>query len=382
MPVRAELPELMQYLQSGTELRALADKLSGVTLLAADTEAAGYHRYRDTVCLLQLSTRLETYVIDTLAVADLQVLIPIFAREETEVVFHDADYDLRLLHRDFGINVTSLFDTKIAAQLLGEHAFGLGSLVEKFLQITLEKKHQRADWAQRPLPADMLHYAAEDTRHLPALRDALREELARRGRLHWAEEEFRLSQEARWLAAEDAEPFLRTKGARDLKPRELAVLRELHAWRERAAEERDVATFRVLNNEALLEISRRMPVRVEDLQNIPGLGPGLIDRRGEELLAAVQRAARIEESNLPRFPRLPRRAPPEADFEARVEKLRAVRDRVANQLQLDRGFLMPRQQLEDIARERPRTAEQLSQVKHIRRWQIEALGEALLQALA
>ncbi len=371
----------MQYLQTSREVQDLAQKLSAVVLVAADTEAAGYHRYRDTVCLLQLSTRLETYVIDTIAVTDLSPLVPIFARAETEVVFHDADYDLRLLHRDFGISVSNLFDTKIAAQFLGEPAFGLGSLVEKYLGITLEKKHQRADWAQRPLPADMLHYAAEDTRHLPKLRDALREELVKRGRLHWAEEEFALTRQNRWQTAEDAEPFLRTKGARDLKPRELAALRELHAWRERAAEERDVATFRVLSNEALVEISRRMPKRIEDLSNITGLGTGMIERRGTELLAAVQRAARLDESNLPRFPRHPRRPPPDAAFESRVEKLRAARDRVADQLQLDRGFLMPRQQLEDIARERPRTPEQLLNVRDMRKWQVEALGDAVLQAL-
>ena len=240
----------MQYIQKNAELLELAQRLDGVALLAADTEAAGYHRYRDTVCLLQLSTRLDTYVIDALALADLSALAPIFAQAETEIVFHDADYDLRLLSRDFGFTVNRLFDTKIAAQFVGEASFGLGSLVEKYLGITLEKKHQRADWAQRPLPADMLHYAAEDTRHLPELRDALRGELVKRGRLSWAEEEFKLAQQARWLASEENEAFLRTKGARDLKPRELAVLRELHAWRERAAESRDIATFRVLSNEA------------------------------------------------------------------------------------------------------------------------------------
>jgi ribonuclease D len=371
----------MQYIQNNADLKGIADKLSGVALLAADTEAAGYHRYRDTVCLLQLSTRLETYVVDTIAIRDLSPLAQTFAQGETEVVFHDADYDLRLLSRDFGLTVNCLFDTKIAAQFIGEQAFGLGSLVEKYLGITLEKKHQRADWAQRPLPADMLHYAAEDTRHLPELRDALREELVKRGRLAWAQEEFKLAQQLRWSATEDGDVFLRTKGARDLKPRELAVLRELHAWRERAAESRDVAVFRVLSNEALLELSRRMPTRIEDLSSIPGLGPGLIDRRGTELLEAVARGAGLTESDWPRFPRHPRRPPPDAEFESRVEKLKVARDKVAETLQLDRGFLMPRQQLEDIARERPRTREQLLQIKDMRNWQVDALGEVIVQAL-
>jgi ribonuclease D len=372
----------MQYIQKNAELLELAGKLDGAALIAADTEAAGYHRYRDTVCLLQLSTRLDTYVIDALALPDLSPLAPIFEQGETEIVFHDADYDLRLLSRDFGFTISCLFDTKIAAQFIGEAAFGLGSLVEKYLGIALEKKHQRADWAQRPLPADMLHYAAEDTRHLPELRDALREELVKRGRLAWAQEEFKLAQQSRWQLLDDGEAFLRTKGARDLKPRELAVLRELHAWRERAAESRDVATFRVLSNETLLEISRRMPASVTELTDVPGLGSGVIERRGGELIEAVQRAVRLEESQWPRFPRHPRRPPPDAEFEARVEKLKQARDRVAQALQLDRGFLMPRQQLEDIAREKPHTRDQLLQVRDVRRWQADALGDAIFEALA
>jgi ribonuclease D len=371
----------MQYLQTRSALDELAKKLSGVALIAADTEAAGYHRYRDTVCLLQLSTRTDTYVVDTLAVPDLAPLGAVFERSETEIVFHDADYDLRLLSRDFGFTVNSLFDTKIAAQFIGEQAFGLGSLVEKHLGISLEKKHQRADWAQRPLPADMLHYAAEDTRHLPELRDVLQAELVQRGRLAWAQEEFKLAQQNRWAITEEGEAFLRTKGARDLKPRELAVLRELHTWRERAAETRDVATFRVLSNEALLELSRRMPATVAELVDIRGLGPALIERRGQELVEAVQRAVHLDEALLPRFPRHPRRPPPDAEFDVRVEKLRTARDHVAETLELDRGFLMPRQQLEDIAREKPRNHDQLLQIPHMRHWQVAALGDALIKAL-
>ena len=372
----------MEYIQKSADLLALAERLDGATLIAADTEAAGYHRYRDTVCLLQLSTRQDTYVIDTLALPDLASLARVFEHPETEIVFHDADYDLRLLRRDFGFHVNCLFDTKIAAQFIGETSFGLGSLVEKYLGISLEKKHQRADWAQRPLPADMLHYAAEDTRHLPELRDALHAALAGLGRLAWAQEEFALAQESRWSGAEEGDAYLRTKGARDLKPRELAVLRELHAWRERTAESRDLATFRVLSNEALLEISRRMPSSTAELAEIPGLGPSIIERRGNELLEAVRRALRIEEAELPRFPRHPRRPPPDPEFEARVERLKNARDRVAQELQLDRGFLMPRQQLEDVARERPRTRAQLLEVPDVRHWQADALAETIFQALS
>lgn len=350
-------------------------------MIAADTEAAGYHRYSDRVCLLQLSTRDHTFIVDTLALTHLEPLHAIFSRQETEVVFHDADYDLRLLGRDFSVNVSRLFDTKIAAQFIGERAFGLGSLVEKYLGITLEKKHQRADWAQRPLPDDMLDYAAEDTKHLPALRDRLMEELVKLGRLKWAEEEFRITEQIRWTTNE-SEAFLRLKGARDLKPRQLAALRELHGWREGAAEARDVATFRVLSNEVLLELARRLPEDASQMEGIIGLTPSMIERRGQELLTAVRRAAHLAESELPRFPRGPRRPPPDAEFDSRAEKLRAVRDRIADHLGLDRGFLMPRGQLEQIAREKPRSAAELGKLEGIREWQVEVMGEELVAAIA
>src|SRR5690606_21171932 len=150
---------------------------------AADTEAAGYHRYRDTICLLQVSTRERTWVVDVLELEDLEPLRAPLIEKGTEIVFHDADYDLRLLHRDFGLEVRGLFDTKIAAELLGEPGLGLASLLERHVGLTIPKKYQRADWARRPLPPDMLEYAAEDTRHLPQLRDALREALEKKGRL-------------------------------------------------------------------------------------------------------------------------------------------------------------------------------------------------------
>ena len=372
----------MEYIQTQAGLASLAGKLKGTELVATDTEAAGYHRYRDRVCLVQLSTRTETFVIDTLAVADLSALAPILQTTETETVFHDADYDLRLLARDFGLRVGRLFDTKIAAQFLGEPAIGLGALVEKHLGIVLEKKHQRADWAQRPLPPDMLAYAAEDTRHLPRLRDALSTQLRSLGRETWAEEEFALMLDTRWADGVDpAAAFLKAKGARELSPRQLAALRELHHWRESTAEARDVAPFRVLSNEIILEIARALPRSPVELGAVKGMSASLLDRRGTELLSAVRSALILSDRELPSFPRGPRRAPPDAAFEQRMEKLRITRDAAADSLRLDRGFLMPRTQLEGIARVQPKSIGELSAVPELRRWQIEVLGEKLISTL-
>ena len=372
----------MEYIDTATAFADMVARISGSPLIAIDTEAAGYHRYKDTVCLLQISTRVDTFVVDALALRELGSLAPVIQAPDTESLFHDADYDLRLLRRDFGLSIARLFDTKVAAQFLGEPAIGLGALVEKHLGIVLEKKHQRADWAQRPLTRDMIAYAAEDTRHLPELRDKLEALLEGAGRLEWAREEFGIVQDTRWHEqAAEGDAFLRIKGARDLAPRQLAILRELHAWRELAAEARDVATFRVVSNEAMLELARTTPASLGELGSIKGVGPSLVERRGNEMLAAIARGQEVPEAELPTFPRAPRRPPPDANFDERLDRLRGARDIVADELGLDRGFLMPRAQLEAIARMNPKKIEELDQVPEIRRWQVLALGERLIASL-
>ncbi len=372
----------MRYVQSADQTAELARSLDGSGLLAADTEAAGYHRFHDRICLLQLSTRELTAVVDTLAVREIGPLAPYFADPGIEIIFHDADYDLRLLSRDFGVEVRGLFDTKIAAQLLGEPAFGLGNLLEKHLGVKLEKKYQRADWAQRPLPQELLDYAAEDTRYLPRLRDVLKAALEAKGRLHWAEEEFRIEEQVRWSPGENnGDAYLRLKGTRDLRPRQLAALRELYAWRDRVAAERDRASFRILSNEALLGVARDMPRTVQELSRVPELSPPLVERHGAELMEAVARAQALPEGELPVRPRGPGRPPPDPAFDALMERLKAARDIAADELGLDRGFLMPRAQLEDVARQRPRSLDALEAIPGFRRWQAEALGEKLLKVL-
>lgn len=371
----------MEYVTDDRRLEEVAQALHGAAILAADTEAAGYHRYHDRACLLQLSTPTETFLVDPFAVERMETLAPVLADPATEVIFHDADYDLRLLHRDFGITVNNLFDTKIAAQFLGEPAIGLASLAEKYLGIRLAKKYQRADWAQRPLPPEMLDYAAEDTRYLPELREKLRAELIDKGRLAWAEEEFEIASGVRWAATPDPDAFMRLKGTRDLQPRELAVLREVYAWREAVAEARDAATFRVVSNDTLLELSRRMPTDLRALAETPGVPRWVTDRHGDEVLAAVRRALELPREQLPVRERGPRRPPPDPEFEAAVDRLRAARDEVAQGLGLDRGFLMPRSQLEEIARAQPRDEQELAALPSVRRWQVEAAGDAILDAL-
>jgi ribonuclease D len=370
----------MRFIETADQLESASAALSAESLIAADTEAAGYHRYDDRVCVVQLSTRRDTFVIDALAV-DPGRLHALFGDRTREIVLHDAEYDLRLLARDHGISVGHLFDTKVAAQLLGEPAIGLAGLAAKYLGVRMDKKHQRADWAQRPLPIELLEYAADDTRHLPELRDRLRAELDRLGRLAWAEEEFALRTATPFQPADNGrDAFLRLRNIRDLGPRQLAALREVHAWRDRVARERDVAPFRVVSNDALVGIARRMPDSPAELATADGVDAAAT-RNARDLVAAVQRARALPDSALPVRPRGPRRPPPDPAFDHLVDRLKAARDAVADELGLDRGFLMPRQQLEDIARAMPRSSEELMAVQDIRNWQVEALGRRLLAVI-
>jgi ribonuclease D len=369
------------YLDTPVAVDRFVGAIGRTTTLAIDTEGASFHRYHDRIYLLQLSTAERHAIIDPLRAGTLDALKQIVESRQVEVVFHDADYDLRLLHQDYGWQVANIFDTRVAAQLLGIRAFGLAALLQDYFSVRLDKRFQRADWSMRPLSQEMLAYAAQDTMHLLPLRERLHAELTRKGRWSWAAEEFERLEGTRWGDEEPDSAFLRIKGARDLTRRELAVLRELVPWREGVARELDRSTFRVVGNEVLLEVARRSPSTKSELSAIKGMPRGIVETRGPAMLDAVQRGLRVSEGDLPRFPKAPRWAR-DADFDDRVNRLRQVRDVRARELDLEPGVLCARERLEAIARKRAVSVEQLNEIPELRRWQIEVLGEELVRAMA
>lgn len=347
-----------------------------------DTEGASFHRFVDRVYLLQLATPTGNAIVDPLTVSadTLRPLGQLLESPGVETVFHDADYDLRLLEQDYGWHVRNIFDTRVAAQLLGLKAFGLSALLERCFGVKIDKKHQRADWSMRPLPADMLEYAAQDTMYLLELRDRMKDELTKKDRLEWAREEFTRLEGTKWGADDPDGAYLRLKGARDLDRRQLAVLRELVPWRDSIARELDRATFRVIGNEQLLAIARAQPRSREEIGKIRGISRGIAERRWQEILGAVERGVSVPEADLPRFPRSPRwdRDP---QFDTRVNALKAVRDDVSRTLELDPGVLASRERLEAVARKNPASRDDLAGIPELRRWQIELLGDGFVQAL-
>ena len=277
-------------LANNAALEAFVGDLQEQDRVALDTEAASYHRYVDRIYLIQISSESSTALVDPLAVSNVKPVGRLLSDPEVEVVFHDADYDLRVLDRDYGFRAKRLFDTRIAAQLLGEPSVGLGPLLEKYFGIKVDKKMQRADWSRRPLTAEMISYAASDTAYLLALRDELRGRLDKAGRLAWAEEEFKRLESIRWTSnSNNGQAFLRVKTAKALPPKSLAVLKAVHEWREEKAASLDRAPFRVLGNEALLALARSAPTTTRRLRSLSGMPTSPARRYGNELIQAVQK---------------------------------------------------------------------------------------------
>ncbi len=351
-------------------------------VVGLDTEAASFHRFRDRVYLLQLSTPDQTVIVDPVGTNGLEPLRPWFDHGNTQFIFHDADYDLRLMHREAGLRIRSLFDTRVAAQFLNLPGIGLGAILESRFGIKTDKRFQRADWSARPLTKEMLTYAATDTHYLPDLRIAFRDELLGLGRLSWFEEECELLTKVEWPAAEPPElTFFKIKGARDLDRRGLATLRELHVWREAIADRLDRALFRVIGNEALVVIATQRPRDIPALERIRGIGAENIARRGAEILQAVERGNAIPEAELPAFPRHPRYRPDPA-FDSRVDRLKAWRTTLAARIDLPPGLVAPNATLDSVARLAPTTVAELLAVPGIRRWQVGEFGTELLGLVA
>lgn len=369
------------YLDTADAVDRFLAEMSSVSAIALDTEGASFHRFVDRIYLLQLSTENAEAVIDPLPIGVPARLGALLEDRRVEVILHDADYDLRLLHQDYGWRVTNLFDTRVAAQLLGIRAFGLAALLQQFFGMKIDKKHQRADWSMRPLTPDMLDYAAQDTRHLLPLRSLLRTDLEKKGRWHWALEEFQLAEGTQWDPDASDNGFLRMKGARDLTRRELARLKELVTWRDVIAAEIDRATFRIAGNETLLELAKNAPSARDKLFATKGFPRGMSESRAQEALRAIVRGNDVAESELPRFPKS-KRWDKDPEFDDRVARLKNVRDDIATSLDMDPGVVCSRDRMEAVARRNPRHVDEVAEVTELRKWQAEVLGPGFVKALA
>lgn len=361
-------------------LKALGARLLDEEVVAFDLEADSMHHYQEKVCLVQIATPSLTAIVDPLAVTDLSPLAPVLGSPTIRKVFHGADYDIRSLHRDFGIQVENLFDTMIACQLLGESEVGLAAVLRKRFGAELDKRYQKADWSRRPLPKEMIEYAVEDTTLLVDLYGQLVKELLVLGRLDWVEEESEIVSRARFVPKSGEPLFNRVKGAGRLKPRDLAVLEELLKYREAKAKAADVPPFKVLGAETLMFIAQRKPSDEGDLLRVPGMSAKTVERHGHGLLKAVTRGLAVPAADLPVLPqgRRPKRSPV---VEERLKQLKEWREKKSRLLKVEPGIMLNNASLEALAEAVPRDRQGLDDIPILRRWQKKEFGEELLALL-
>jgi len=352
---------------SEQELAGVIRQIQAAGRVALDTEADSLHSYREKLCLLQISAPSaeascgeDDFIVDPLSDLDLQPLR--HALEPKEIVLHAADYDLRMLRRGLNFTATRIFDTVVAARLLGIREFSLGALVKRFFGVELHKHSQKANWALRPLPARMLKYAVDDVHFLLPLAAKLEDELERVHRRDWFRQTCERAIESAAAGRERSEDELwRIGGAGALDPRAGAVLRALWQWREAEAEMADRPPFHVLHNRELLEAAQSFTSgRVPDYKHFSS-------RRRQAFREAAEIALHSPQSE---WPVMRRRSGSRPTTEMRrcADQLRERRDKSAGQLGLERSFIASRAALEAIAADATRATILLVP------WQRELIG--------
>jgi ribonuclease D len=369
-----------EIITTAGRLTEVADILKQQTEIAVDLEMDSLHHYRDKVCLMQVSTRQQSWLIDPLALESLSPLAASFSDPEIVIVMHGSDYDIRSMHRDFGIVVSNLFDTMIASRFLGIVDFGLAALLKVRFGIELDKKYQKADWSKRPLSREMCAYATADTSDLLPLYDQLRAELVLKERLAWVEEEGRLLCQAR-VSEKEGPLFLYCKGASKLRGHTLAILDELLQMRDQQSELLDRPPFKVLSADTLIEVAESRPESIYELSLVKGMTPGQLQRHGVGILSSVERGLATPEDKLPSFPRNGKKEVLERAKE-RLKNLKLWRESYCRKVGIDPGVLAPNWLLEAVADTESGSAEELDAIPGMRVWQKRLFGAEMARILA
>lgn len=357
------------------QLHALAARLADQPFIAVDTESNSLYVYQEQVCLIQFSIPGADFLVDPLALTDLSPLAPLFADPRHEKIFHAAEYDLICLKRDFGFTIENIFDTMLAARMLGRKKIGLGSILQDEFNVTLDKKYQRANWSQRPLPSHLRAYAQLDTRYLIPLRHRLHTELQQKDLLPLAREDFeRLCQVNGREPLAREELVWRINGARDLSPRQAAVLQELCRWRDETAKKMNRPVFKVMSDALLLSLAQSQPRNERQLR-----AAKLTDRQihsfGQGVLAALARGLAAP----PLYP--PAHSYPGDDYLNRLDALADWRKQRGRAAGVESDIILPREHMARIARHNPSSAAELAALMQDIPWRYEQYGQQILQVL-
>jgi ribonuclease D len=364
------------------QLTAAMEKWRAAGIIGVDTEANSFFAYHERMCLLQVSAEGEDWIVDPIEMGeDLKAMVPLLADPTIIKIFHAAEFDLMILKKDLDVEVRGLFDTQVAMTLLRHDKTGLAALIQAYYGMELSKKEQRSNWGKRPLSEEQIAYARIDTHFLVDLHGRLTKELIEADMMGAAEGEFRRQENEILVAGEpDPERYRKMKAARGLDGESLARLKEIFFWRESVAEKRDVPLFRVLANQAMVDMAKLGPSNIKELAEIKGMGWKQAKRYGEELLAAIGSAkGKSIEINVPKVSPAERKR--RRLMRENLDEMRTWRKEMARELDLPSERLLHRRHLEAICRARPLTSAELNAVVPLNDWQRENFEGSLLAKL-
>lgn len=365
-----------------TAFDEMLGRLLEAPIVAVDSESDSLYSYYEKVCLIQFSIPQADYILDTISIRDVEPLGPLFADVRVEKVFHAAEYDIMAMRRDFHFEFVNIFDTMIAARILGWKHVGLGSVLEERFGVRLDKRFQRADWGKRPLAPELVAYARDDTHHLIALRAMQKAELERLGRLDEAHEEFARLTRVMWSEREfDPNRYWTFEGARDLDPVGLGVLRELYQFRERHAEQEDRPPFKVISESILVRLARARPRSMRELAAVGGVGDWLIRRYGRGIVEAVEKGIAAPQRSAPRLAGRNFQKMPDNATRQRYARLKEWRRERAQARGVDADVIVSNDVLMSVARKNPRTVEGLLEVSGLGAWKAREYGDDILRVL-
>lgn len=363
----------------------LAD-INNAIEIALDIETDSYHAYQERVCLIQMATSNGDWFYDPLCGLSAE-LSSYLAAPTAILVMHAADNDVRSLKRDFGLTLGPIFDTSLAAKILGLKKTGLKDLLESYLEISIDKAEQRSDWSKRPLGLDQLRYARQDVQWLIPLAQSLRKELEQKGRLSWHQEE---CERVRWSEPTpkvfDVESWRKVKGVKTLGARGRAVMSAIWSWREAEAQGQNLAPFRVARADQLLRVAKvadahgkKTLKKVSEFRFLPSD----IDRDGLQSAVEIGLTAKDPGTRRPQksSEEGAKAQPPTQETRERLHRLKQQRERWSVALGLEPGFLLTNQQLERIARAMPRSMDELRNVKGLGSWRTDVLGQEILDVV-
>ena len=369
-----------QLIDNETDYRRAISVISRERSIGIDLESNGFFRYPECVCLLQISTPNEIFIVDPLALDDLSALGDALSNSGVHTILHSGSHDVISLDRDWGFRINAMFDTSIAAAFLGLDRLGLAAVLESVLDITIpkEKSLQRSDWTMRPLSRKALAYAANDVRHLLELRDVMERRLRKLGRASWvAEESERLSR----IRREPHDPELavfNVKGSRKLDARGLAILKALVDYREDQAVIMGKPHFRVIPDMALVALATEPDVGLHKVRGLGRFARGGTAKGIRNAIAEGRDANPLRRPIQPQPPRLARGE--RAAANKRLSRLKAWRIAQGTLLSLAPSLLWPMKSLQRIARE-PDSLESELKCPEVRTWQREQFQESLRKAL-